>query len=599
MTPLHMTKAAILALVVMFLPLGGICQDISEMEAKLHTLTGDRDKINLLIDLGEYYCSRDHQKALFYLQDALVLSTNLGYRKGVAGSLLWQGRSFYYKDEYAMAMRYLEKARHLYKELDDPDGLANVYGATGAIHRILGNHLMAIQDYQKVIDLSELSGNMEKQTAGFMSLGGFYNERGEPEQALAYLTQALALAKHTGNASKKAIVLANMGLAHEHLNNLDSALVYMDKGLRIQTELEEVRGIASSKYNIGGLLIKMNQPRQAVETLKQAVGGFSLLDDDTGICIATIQLAQAWHLAGNNAEALDNADAALDIARKINNPALIKNVLKVLAHITSGINKHELAYAYLLRHNKIHDSLADANREQLIRELEIQFQTARKESEIQILKSRNEMQRKNNLLLSISSVALVVILLLGIILMRQKSRGIARKNKLFEQEKTIHKQKEALRDQEQQVMNEQLEAKNRELASKALEMTRVNEVISSIIEKLEAYSNENQENEKSTYYISGIISGLEAQLKKNSWSEFEKVFKQIHSGFYKKLLDICPDLSPAEIKVAAFLKLNLNTKEIAAISYKSESGIKSTRYRLRKKLGLASDDSLIPFLMKL
>ncbi len=584
---------------VVSLSLWGFSQDISDLEEKLQTLTDDREKVNLLIDLGEYYCSRDHHKAMLYLQDALVQATNIGYWEGVAGSLLWQGRTFYYKDEYAMAMRYLQQAGQLYEELDDHDGLAYVFYATGAIHRILGNHLKAIQDYQKTIALSELSGNIHHQTNGFVSLGGFYNQRGEPEQALVYLGQGLALAKQTGYAANKATIYANIGLAYEQMNKLDSALAFMENGLRIRTEMESVRGIASSNYNIGGLLIKMNQPDQAIEKLEQALWGFSSLNDDTGICIVTIRLAKAWHLAEKNDKALDIAYASLDIARKVNNPKLIKKVLKVLAQITSDINEHELAYTYLINHNNIYDSLAEANREQLIRELEIQFQTARKASEIQILRSKTEIQRKNNILVSISSLATVVILLLVIILMRQKTRGIARKNKLFEQEKTIHEQKEALREQEQQIMHEKLEAKNRELAAKALEMIRVNEVISSMIEKLEAYSKENQDNDKNTHYISGIISGLETQLKNNSWSEFEKVFKQIHSGFYQKLLDICPDLSPAEIKVAAFLKLNLNTKEIAAISYKSESGIKSTRFRLRKKLGLTSDDSLIPFLMKL
>jgi len=64
-------------------------------------------------------------------------------------------------------------------------------------------------------------------------------------------------------------------------------------------------------------------------------------------------------------------------------------------------------------------------------------------------------------------------------------------------------------------------------------------------------------------------------------------------------LEICPQLTASEIKIAALLKLNLSTKEIAAITYKTEDGIKSTRYRLRKKLNLSGDENLIPFLMKL
>jgi len=51
--------------------------------------------------------------------------------------------------------------------------------------------------------------------------------------------------------------------------------------------------------------------------------------------------------------------------------------------------------------------------------------------------------------------------------------------------------------------------------------------------------------------------------------------------------------------MAALLKLNLTSKEIAAITYKSESGIKTMRYRLRKRLQLSSDEKLIPFLMQL
>jgi DNA-binding CsgD family transcriptional regulator len=58
-------------------------------------------------------------------------------------------------------------------------------------------------------------------------------------------------------------------------------------------------------------------------------------------------------------------------------------------------------------------------------------------------------------------------------------------------------------------------------------------------------------------------------------------------------------LSATEIKIAALLKLNLTTKEIAAITFKSDGGIKITRYRLRKKLALTSDENLVPFLMKI
>jgi DNA-binding CsgD family transcriptional regulator len=130
-------------------------------------------------------------------------------------------------------------------------------------------------------------------------------------------------------------------------------------------------------------------------------------------------------------------------------------------------------------------------------------------------------------------------------------------------------------------------------------MIRYNDAISGIIEKLEKMSYSLKSNTEAQQAINSIIKEIDSNTKQNIWDEFEKVFKNIHSVFYKKLLEICPDISASEIKIAALLKLNLSTKEIAAITYKSEGGIKTTRYRLRQKLNLSSDEKLVPFLMQL
>ena len=130
-------------------------------------------------------------------------------------------------------------------------------------------------------------------------------------------------------------------------------------------------------------------------------------------------------------------------------------------------------------------------------------------------------------------------------------------------------------------------------------MLRINESIGDVILKLKTFVEEYSHNDQLSRSIRNIISGLEAQLKNNSWTEFEKVFNNIHVGFYKKILDICPELTSSELKIAVLLKLNLNTKEIAAITFKSEAAIKTTRYRLRRKLGIRNEQSLIPYLMQL
>jgi DNA-binding CsgD family transcriptional regulator len=201
-------------------------------------------------------------------------------------------------------------------------------------------------------------------------------------------------------------------------------------------------------------------------------------------------------------------------------------------------------------------------------------------------------------LLSVSSFTLLAIIILLFILFRYKASTLKKNAQLLEQENVIHAQDSRIKENENRILQEQLESKNRELASKALEMIRFNDTITAIIEKLDGLDN-NFNSSESSKHIRSIIHELENQSKQNIWIEFDKIFKNIHSDFYSKLLERCPDLSPTEIKTAALLKLNLTTKEIAAITFKSEGGIKTTRYRLRKKLELSSDDKLIPFLMQI
>ena len=98
--------------------------------------------------------------------------------------------------------------------------------------------------------------------------------------------------------------------------------------------------------------------------------------------------------------------------------------------------------------------------------------------------------------------------------------------------------------------------------------------------------------------IKELISELQSNTDMVSWEEFEVRFQQVYTDFYKKLTDTYPDLSPNELRLCAFFRLNMTSKEIAAITYQSLNSIKVGRYRLRKKLGLPTDESLVSFLSR-
>jgi len=235
----------------------------------------------------------------------------------------------------------------------------------------------------------------------------------------------------------------------------------------------------------------------------------------------------------------------------------------------------------------------------MLAEVEAKFQSEKKDRDIAVLKEKSKVERNRNIMLLILLFVFLVVIFLLIVMFRYKSTAFKRQQKLLDQEKIIHAQEKKIAEKEKQLLQEQLESKNREMASKALEMIRLNETISEIIEKLEAFNTAADTKPGMVKSIKEIIHDLDTHTKQNIWNEFDKIFRNIHSDFYNKLLEISPELTATEIKTAALLRLNLNTKEIAAIAFKSEGGIKTTRYRLRKKLGLSVHDKLVPFLMQI
>jgi DNA-binding CsgD family transcriptional regulator len=99
--------------------------------------------------------------------------------------------------------------------------------------------------------------------------------------------------------------------------------------------------------------------------------------------------------------------------------------------------------------------------------------------------------------------------------------------------------------------------------------------------------------------IDNVIRQLENASSEESWKEFEVRFQDVHIEFYDNLNKALPDLTPNEKKLCAFLKLNMTTKDISAITHQSVKSITMARYRLRQKLNLERDENLIAFLSKL
>jgi DNA-binding response OmpR family regulator len=145
---------------------------------------------------------------------------------------------------------------------------------------------------------------------------------------------------------------------------------------------------------------------------------------------------------------------------------------------------------------------------------------------------------------------------------------------------------------------ETVDLKNRELVSIAMNITRNNEFNLKVMDEISLLRTEfGSRNRKLAEGLQRMEHQISMKIKGESWQQFETYFNNVHPRFFETLTTKYPDISPAELKLAAFLRLNFSTKEIASIIFLSPDSIKTSRTRLRKKLDLSPDDNLNTFLM--
>lgn len=99
--------------------------------------------------------------------------------------------------------------------------------------------------------------------------------------------------------------------------------------------------------------------------------------------------------------------------------------------------------------------------------------------------------------------------------------------------------------------------------------------------------------------LSELKDEISEKLKGEAWNQFDMYFKKVHSDFFNRLILHCPSISPADLRLAAFLKLNIPTKDIAAIMFLTVDSVRTARTRLRKKMKLKQEDNLTTFLLSL
>jgi ligand-binding sensor domain-containing protein/DNA-binding CsgD family transcriptional regulator len=185
----------------------------------------------------------------------------------------------------------------------------------------------------------------------------------------------------------------------------------------------------------------------------------------------------------------------------------------------------------------------------------------------------------------------------------QKDREKILSKVQLEKEIFLKKEAEATEKQIIKIRTEKLQAelqsKNRELASSAMSLVYKNELLQKLSEEMIKLKDKDGKKvaDEQIRKVQKIID--EGMNDERDWNLFETSFNEAHGSFFKKLKANHPDLVPNDLKLCAYLHMNMSSKEMASLLNISLRGVEIRRYRLRKKLNIPHDKNLAEFFMEL
>ena len=266
---------------------------------------------------------------------------------------------------------------------------------------------------------------------------------------------------------------------------------------------------------------------------------------------------------------------------------LIAKSSLMLSGLAADLGEMATAYELLTTHLSV---LQDIQREASIREIvqlqmSHEFDRKMQQAELAEFQRTAERERKNALLTRALLVTLLIALALAVLFLLQRNKAA----RALLREKSLELEKTEL--------NNSLAYKSKELATTMMYLLEKNQFITSVANQL--LESKGEFSQKNQVVVQRIINELLKNSSKKAWDEFEAHFKEVHFEFYEVLREQFPDLTVNEKRLCAFLRLNLTTKEIAAITHQSIKSINMARFRMRKKMNLETDVDLVAYLSAL
>ncbi len=571
---------------------GGNLSDTLTLQKNLEKTEGN-EKVLLYVQLAKVYQNSNLKSAILSAKKGLDLAEKLNYDLGIAESNAALGDFYVMKDNLEVSKKYYEKALDKFQVCEKHFDYAQILMILGNIHLVQNNYIESLKKYQNSLDVAKKYDLKKLIPYLTNNIGAVYLEIENNDQAYIYFKKARLAFKEIKDEFNEGLALSNCAEILHRKGKYDEAINLFLDAIKIYTKKESWSDIAMAYNNLSLVYYskgKITKAREfnnlAISTLKNKTEQFQGPSsfNEGKIYNTTAFLS---YQEGDLKAALKYALESNTLSNANEYKKLSMDNAKLLSDIYTDWNQADSALKYLNKYVGYYtEILGEQNSKQLIQlSLQYEFDAMLQQKELANVKKEAKHQRKELTYLVILICFVFLGLILVLLFINQKNKTI--KSELIKENLELEKIS----------LNQKLNYKNKELATNMMYLLEKNEFITIVARKLsELKSDVKRSNED---FIQQLINELRQNSSTKIWEEFETRFKEVHSDFYDALNNAFPDLSPNEKKICAFLRLNMSSKEISAITYQSVKSINMARFRLRKKMDMERDENLIAFLSQL
>ena len=558
---------------------------LDELKVRLSRPINRHEQIEHLLDASRQLVMHNAELARDIAGRAITVARALKHRQLLAASLAQRSACEVETEELAAAYNDCVEAIKEFDELDEPIQASLARRTLGDVLRHQHQYRKSLECYQRALTCFHGSGDTANIVETLRVIGTLFVQMGDYPNALKYHhkmletvtaaresasqqdavenhdTIAIALsdiaivhglledyaqsleyfnrarehARRSGNRTLEVRTLSNIGNTLYAQNRLEPALEHLLCAMACYEGIGDRRGLASMFISIGNIYEKMGRIEDALDYQSRARNVLSELGIDDVYATVAANIGNLNHKMGNINEARLILDEALLMAREMDDRHLQLRVHEMLSETLQSVGNVSGALDHLRQAYVLRAQLQSLEHQRVIAELQVRFDVERYVKEMEIYRLGNEQLTLQN----------------------------------------AHKTSE-------------LNAKTLALVERGKLISDIRQGIDNLRKHCKGTTLRMVEELRNV--LTGHVSSVD------DWHGFETQFDQVHPGFRQRLVELCPEITPGELRVCALLATGLESKEIANIRHVTVRTIEAHRLRIRRHLRLPKEINLTAYL---